>query len=43
MCSKPLSEVRCMTANWITRNNEVRAHEALGNIPPRQYLMVKSP
>ena len=37
-----LGEVRRMTADWITRYNEVRPHEALGNIPPRQYLMAKS-
>jgi putative transposase len=38
-----LSEVRQMTAEWITRYNEIRRHESLGNLSPRQYLMAKSP
>jgi putative transposase len=37
-----LAEVRQMTAEWITRYNEVRPHESLGNVSPRQYLMAKS-
>jgi putative transposase len=32
-----LSEFRQMTAEWITRYNEVRPHESLGNLSPRQY------
>jgi putative transposase len=38
-----LAEVRQMTAEWITRYNEIRTHESLGNLSPRQYLMAKSP
>jgi putative transposase len=37
-----LSEVRQMTAEWITRYNELRPHESLGNLSPRQYLMARS-
>jgi putative transposase len=38
-----LAQVRQMTAEWITRYNEIRRHESLGNLSPRQYLMAKSP
>jgi putative transposase len=38
-----LGEVRRMTADWITRYNEIRPHESLGNVAPRQYLMAQSP
>lgn len=38
-----LGEVRRMTADWVTRYNEIRPHEALGDLAPRQYLMAKSP
>jgi len=38
-----LDEVRRMTADWITRYNEIRPHESLGNVAPRQYLMAQSP
>jgi putative transposase len=38
-----LGEVRQMTAEWITRYNEIRRHESLGNLSPRHYLMAKSP
>ena len=38
-----LGEVRRMTAEWITRYNEIRTHESLGDLTPRQYLMAKSP
>jgi putative transposase len=38
-----LGEVRRMTADWLTRYNEQRPHESLGNLAPRQYLMAKSP
>jgi transposase InsO family protein len=31
-----------MTADWITRYNELRPHESLGDIAPRQYLMAQS-
>jgi len=30
-----LGEVHRMTADWITRYNEVRRHESLGNVAPR--------
>lgn len=38
-----LGEVRRMTAEWITRYNEIRTHESLGDLTPGQYLMAKSP
>lgn len=38
-----LAEVRRMTEDWRQRYNEVRTHESLGNLSPRQYLMAKSP
>ena len=37
-----LGEVRRMTAEWITRYNELRPHESLGDVPPRRYLMAQS-
>lgn len=37
-----LGEVRRMTAEWISRYNEERPHEALGDVPPRKYLMAQS-
>ena len=37
-----LGEVRRMTAEWINRYNEERPHEALGDLPPRRYLMAQS-
>jgi putative transposase len=37
-----LGEVRRMTAEWITRYNQQRPHEALGNVSPHQYLMAQS-
>jgi putative transposase len=37
-----LGEVRRMTADWITRYNEIRPHESLGDLAPRQYLMAQS-
>jgi transposase InsO family protein len=37
-----LGEVRRMTAEWINRYNELRPHEALGDVPPRRYLMAQS-
>lgn len=36
-----LGEVRRMTADWITRYNEQRPHEALGNISPCEYLVAQ--
>ena len=38
-----LSEVRRMTADWLTRYNEQRPHESLGNLSPKQYLVAKYP
>ena len=38
-----LGEVRRMTAEWMSRYNERRPHEALGDLSPRQYLMAQSP
>lgn len=37
-----LEEVRRMTADWITRYNEQRPHESLGDRPPREFLMAQS-
>jgi putative transposase len=37
-----LGEVRRMTADWIPRYNEIRPHESLGDLAPRQYLMAQS-
>ena len=37
-----LAEVRRMTADWLTRYNEHRPHESLGNLTPKEYLMAKS-
>jgi putative transposase len=37
-----LGEVRRMTADWITRYNEIRPHESLGDMAPRPYLVAKS-
>lgn len=33
-----IGEVRRMTAEWISRYNEQRPHEALGNRSPRKFL-----
>lgn len=38
-----LGEVRRMTAEWLTRYNHQRPHEALGNLSPRQFLIVNYP
>jgi len=38
-----LGEVRRMTVEWMSRYNERRPHEALGDLSPRQYLMAQSP
>jgi putative transposase len=37
-----LGEVRRMTWEWMPRYNELRPHESLGDLSPRQYLMAKS-
>ena len=36
-----LSEVRSITDKWIQGYNEIRPHESLGNLTPREYLAVK--
>jgi putative transposase len=36
-----LGEVRRMTADGITRYNEQRPHEALGNVSPCEYLVTQ--
>lgn len=33
-----LGGVRRMTAQWISRHNEERPHEALGDVAPQRYL-----
>ena len=38
-----LGEVRRMTEEWLTRYNEQRPHESLGDLSPRQYLMAEYP
>jgi putative transposase len=38
-----LGEVRRMTEDWRRRYNEQRPHESLGNVSPRQYLMITNP
>ena len=38
-----LGDVRRMTEDWRWRYNEIRTHESLGDLSPRQYLMAKSP
>lgn len=35
---KTLDEVRRLTEEWIVEYNEVRPHEALGNLPPKTFL-----
>ena len=35
-------ELLRMTLEWMPRYNEVRPHESLGDLSPRQYLMAKS-
>ena len=37
-----LNEVRQMTSDWMTRYNDLRPHESLGDVPPRRYLMAQS-
>jgi len=37
-----LNEVRQMTRDWMTRYNDFRPHESLGDVPPRRYLMAQS-
>jgi putative transposase len=36
-----LQEVRDITAEWIEEYNAIRPHEALGGLPPYQYLVEK--
>ena len=37
-----LDDVRRMTADWLARYNELRPHESLNNLSPRQYLVALS-
>jgi putative transposase len=37
-----LGDVRGMTADWFIRYNEIRPHESLGDLAPRQYAMAQS-
>lgn len=37
-----LGGVHQMTVEWITRYNELRTHESLGKLSPRDYLMTNS-
>ena len=39
---KRLSEVRNTTENWIDEYNEQRPHESLGNLTPREYMIVNN-
>jgi putative transposase len=38
-----LSEVREQTEKWLREYNEERAHESLGNMTPREYLLTQDP
>jgi transposase InsO family protein len=38
-----LGEVRRMSEDGRRRYNEHRPHESLGNVSPRQYLMITNP
>jgi transposase InsO family protein len=33
--------VRCMTADWLTRYNQTRPHESLGDLASRQYWVAQ--
>jgi putative transposase len=37
-----LSEVRNTTENWIDEYNEQRPHESLGNLTPREYMIINN-
>ena len=39
---KHLSEVRNITERWIDEYNEQRPHESLGNLTPREYMIIKN-
>jgi putative transposase len=39
---KHLSEVRNTTERWIEEYNEERPHESLGNLTPREYMIVNN-
>jgi putative transposase len=39
---KRLSEVRNTTENWIDEYNEQRPHESLGNLTPREYMIINN-
>jgi len=38
-----LAEVRAITERWLEHYNHHRPHESLGRIPPKSYLVTKSP
>ena len=38
-----LSDVRYRTDKWVDEYNEVRPHESLGNLTPKEYLAVNNP
>lgn len=33
-----IGEVKNLTANWIVEYNEIRPHESLANLVPKQFL-----
>lgn len=37
-----ISEVRELMENWIREYNEDQAHDSLGNLTPREYLIANS-
>jgi len=39
---KRISEVRNTTENWIDEYNEQRPHESLGNLTPREYMIINN-
>jgi len=40
--SKHLSEVRDITDRWITKYNKQRPHESLGNLTPKEYMIINN-
>ena len=40
---RTLEEVWEQTESWIREYNEERPHESLGNLTPREYLLIKHP
>jgi putative transposase len=37
---KHLKEVQEITESWVKQYNEERPHESLGNLTPKEYLVV---